>query len=56
MGVANCTVKRDETFRRQGADYFVTTTQNLIDSSGMNYLENKYEVIRSTNDYLNLKL
>ncbi|MCR4289120.1 MAG: glycosyltransferase family 39 protein [Candidatus Scalindua sp.] len=56
MGVTNCTVERVETFRRQGAAYFVTTTQDMIDNSVMNYLKNKYEVIRSTNEYLILKL
>ncbi len=56
LGATNCTVDRVENLRRQGADYFVTTTQNIIDSSVINYLKNKYEVIRSTNEYLILKL
>jgi hypothetical protein len=45
-----------EDFRRKGAKYLATTEQDEIDSDVLNYLKNKYEVIRSTNEYLIVKL
>ena len=56
MGATICTVERVEDLRRQGAAYFVTTTHDRIESSVINNLKNRYEVIRSTNEYLILKL
>ena len=45
-----------EDLRRKGAKYLATTEQDEIDSDVLNYLKNKYEVIRSTNEYLIVKL
>ena len=45
-----------EDFRRKGVKYLATTEQDEIDSDVLNYLKNKYEVIRSTNEYLIVKL
>jgi hypothetical protein len=51
-----CSIERIERRRQEGADYFVTTKQNVIDSSVLDYLKDKYEVIRATNEYLIVKL
>ena len=56
MGTYGCSVKSIEDLRRKGANYFVTTAQDEIDSSVLDYLKNKYETIRSTNEYLIVKL
>jgi hypothetical protein len=45
-----------EDFRRKGAKYLVTTKQDEIDSDVLNYLKNKCETIKSTNEYLIVKL
>jgi hypothetical protein len=45
-----------ERLRQNGADYFVTTKMDAIESSVLDYLKNKYEVTRSTNEYLIVKL
>ena len=49
-------IEHIEDFRRKGAKYLATTEQDEIDSDVLNYLKNKYEVIRSTNEYLIVKL
>jgi len=51
-----CSVKRIERHRQEGADYFVTTKQDVIDSSVVDYLKDKYEVIRATKEFLIVKL
>lgn len=51
-----CSIERIESLRQEGADYFVTTKQDVIDSSVLDYLKKKYEVIGSTNEYLIVKL
>jgi hypothetical protein len=51
-----CSIERIESLRQGGADYFVTTKQDVIDSSVLDYLKNKYEVIGATNEYLIVKL
>jgi len=51
-----CSIKRIEKRRQEGADYFVTTKQNVIDKSVLDYLKDKYEVIRATNEFLIVKL
>ena len=56
MGTYGCSVKSIEDLRRKGANYFVTTAQDEIDGSVLDYLKNKYETIRSTNEYLIVKL
>ncbi len=47
-----CSIKRIEKRRQEGADYFVTTKQDVIGSSVLDYLKNKYETVRSTDEYL----
>nr|MBC8548384.1 glycosyltransferase family 39 protein [Candidatus Brocadiales bacterium] len=49
-------IKYIEARRQEGADYFVTTKQDVIDSSVLDYLKNKYEVIRATDEYLIVRL
>ncbi len=56
MDSNECSIEYIETFRQQGADYFVTTKQDIIGSSVLDYLKDKYEVIRATNEYLIVKL
>ena len=51
-----CSVERIESLRREGADYFVTTQQDTIDSSVLDDIKDKYEVIRATNEYLIVRL
>ena len=51
-----CSIKSIEERRQKGADYFVTTKQDVIDSRVLDYLKDKYEVIRATNEYLIVKL
>lgn len=45
-----------EDFRRKGAKYLATTEQDEIDSDVLDYLKNKCETIRSTSEYLIVKL
>lgn len=52
MNTIGCSIKRIEALKKEGADYFVTTKQDAIDSSVLDYLKDKYETIRSTNEYL----
>ena len=47
-----CSIKRIEKRRQEGANYFVTTKQDVISSSVLDYLKNKYETVRSTDEYL----
>lgn len=56
MDANACSIKFIEKRRQQGADYFVTTKLDVIDSSVLDDIKDKYEVIRSTNEYLILKL
>jgi hypothetical protein len=56
MNANACSIKGIETLKQDGADYFVTTKQDVIDSSVLDYLRNKYEVIRATDEYLVVKL
>ena len=51
-----CSIKYIESLRQQGANYFVTTALEAIDSSVLDYLKGKYETIRSTNEYLIIRL
>ena len=55
-GTYACSIGTIENFRQKGADYFVTTAQDDIDSSVLDYLKNKYETIKSTSEYLIIKL
>ncbi len=55
-GTYACSIASIENFRQKGADYFVTTAQDEIDSNVLDYLKDKYETIRSTNEYLIIKL
>jgi hypothetical protein len=55
-GTYDCSIGVIEGFRQEGADYFVTTAQDEIDSSVLDYLKDKYETIKSTNEYLIVKL
>ncbi len=45
-----------KSLKQQGAKYFVTTAQEAVDSSVLEYLKNKCETIRSTSEYLIVKL
>ena len=56
MNSNSCSIESIESYRQKGAGYFVTTKQDVIDSSVLEYLKNKYEVIKATNDYLIVKL
>ncbi len=56
MNSNGCSIGGIENLRRKGADYFVTTKQDEIDSSVLDYLKNKYETIRSTSEYLIVRL
>jgi len=56
VGIYVCSIASIEDFRRKGANYFVTTVQDKIDSSVIDYLKKKYETVRSTNEYLIVKL
>jgi 4-amino-4-deoxy-L-arabinose transferase-like glycosyltransferase len=56
MNSNKCSIARIESLRQEGADYFVTTKLDVIDSRVLDYLKNKYEVIGSTNEYLIVKL
>ncbi|MBT6225199.1 MAG: hypothetical protein HOI47_00935 [Candidatus Scalindua sp.] len=51
-----CSIERIEWRRQEGADYFVTTKLDVIDSSVLDYLKDKYEVIRATTEFLIVKL
>ena len=55
-GAYDCSIEHIENCRQKGASYFVTTEQDEIDSNVLDYLKNKYETIRSTNEYLIVKL
>jgi len=54
-GVYVCSKEFIESCRRSGAKYFVTTKQDQIDSSVIDYLKKNYETIRFTNEYLIVK-
>ncbi len=56
MDSNSCSIDRIEDFRQEGADYFVTTKQDVIDKSVLDYLKIKYKVIGATNEYLIVKL
>ncbi len=56
MDSNTCSIKQIEICRQDGADYFVTTKQDVIDSSVLDYLKNKYEVIGATSEFLIVKL
>jgi hypothetical protein len=56
MDANACSIERIENLRQEGADYFVTTKQDVIDSSVLDGLKKKYEVIRATNEFLIVKL
>ena len=51
-----CSIESIEKRRQEGADYFVTTKLDVVDSSVLGYLKEKYEVIRTTNEFLIVKL
>jgi hypothetical protein len=55
-GTYACSIGSIENSRQKGAKYFVTTAQDEINSSVLDYLKNKYETIKSTNEYLIVKL
>ena len=56
MDSNSCSIERIESRRQEGADYFVTTKQDVIDNSVLDYLKGKYVVISETNEYLIVKL
>jgi len=56
MNANACSIKSIEKLKQRGADYFVTTKLDVIESSVLDYLKNRYEIIRSTNEYLVVKL
>ena len=55
-GVYACSIGFIESCRNSGAKYFVTTKLDVIDSSIIDYLKKNYETIKSTNEYLIVKL
>ncbi len=56
MDSNSCSIERIEALREESAAYFVTTKQDVIDKSVLDYLNNKYKVIEATNEYLIVKL
>ena len=56
MNASACSIASIENYRRKGANYFVTTKLDVIDSSVIDYLKKNYETIKSTNEYLIVKL
>ena len=52
----DCSIESIKDLRRKGAKYFVTTKQEAIDSELLDYLKNKCETIKLTNEYLIVKL
>ncbi len=56
MDSNSCSIDRIKTLRQEGAAYFVTTKQDVIAKSVLDYLKNKYKVIEATNEYLIVKL
>ena len=56
MNIYGCSIESINSLRGKGANYFVTTAQEEIDSNVLDYLKNEYETIRSTDDYLIVKL
>ncbi|MFQ5713777.1 MAG: ArnT family glycosyltransferase [Candidatus Scalinduaceae bacterium] len=52
MVAHGCSSEAIETLRQKGANYFVTTAQEEIDSSVLDYLKDKYKIIRATDEYL----
>ena len=55
-GVYACSIGFIEDCRRSGAKYFVTTKLDVIDSNIIDYLKKNYKTIKSTNEYLIVKL
>jgi len=55
-GVYACSIGLIESYRDSGTKYFVTTKLDVIDSSVIDYLKKNYETIKSTNEYLIVKL
>jgi hypothetical protein len=56
MDSNSCSIDRIKALRQEGAAYFVTTKQDVIAKSVLDYLKNKYKVIEATNEYLIVKL
>ncbi len=56
INVISCSIESIEGLRQKGAKYFVTTAQEAMDSNVLEYLKNKCETIRSTSEYLIVKL
>ena len=56
MNASACSIAGIEHYRKKGANYFVTTKLDVIDSSVIDYLKKNYETIKSTNEYLIVKL
>ncbi|MBC8555245.1 MAG: glycosyltransferase family 39 protein [Candidatus Brocadiales bacterium] len=56
MNANACSIASIENLRQSGADYFVTTKLDVVESSVLDYLKSKYEIIESTNEYLIVKL
>ncbi|KHE91210.1 MAG: glycosyltransferase family 39 protein [Candidatus Scalindua rubra] len=55
MNANACSIASIENLRQSGADFFVTTKQDVIDRSVLDYLKNNYEIINSTEEYLIIK-
>jgi len=56
MDANSCSIEGIEALKKEGADYFVTTKLDVIESSVIDYLKKNYETIRSTGEYLIVKL
>ena len=56
MDANSCSIEGIEALKKEGADYFVTTKLDVIESSVIDYLKKNYETIKSTNEYLIVKL
>jgi hypothetical protein len=54
--VYDCSIGSIESLKQKGAKYFVTTAQEAIGSSVLEYLKNKCETIRSTSEFIIVKL
>jgi hypothetical protein len=56
MDSNGCSIEKIENLKQAGADYFVTTKLDVIDISVLDYLKDKYDVIRATNEFLIVRL
>ena len=56
MDANSCSIEQIEALKQEGAAYFATTKQDVIDGKVIEYLKSKYKTIKSTREYLIVKL